>query len=406
MEKEAINQAMLTLFSDVHRPFFAGGILFAIVSIGLWTLHLLGYLSYALPIAQAHIHMAQIIYFFFPFYFFGFLLTVFPRLMSVPTIPPRTFTPLFLMYFSGALIFTIGLYADEIWIHTGVLIATLGFAMVAYQLLRVLQRSTYPHKRMTAFMLTGTMFGLIGMLVLIYFFQTDSSAAGRLAESIGLYGFLLPTIYAVIYRMVPMFTAHSGREVMRARYGLPLVFFFSLFHMVLAAMGMFTYYWLADLGLLLTVGYQLWQWKIWLRKPLLIQSILHWALFWFPLAFLLSAGTSFAEWLADERWLYMEQAALHALVVGGFGTLLLGMATRVTLGHAGLPVMTDRYTNILFFCFQAVPVLRVIGGLLSDSIDMTQTGIRASGIAWVIFFGLWACRYLPFYFRPHASGQR
>ncbi|MCF7821748.1 MAG: NnrS family protein [Mariprofundaceae bacterium] len=397
---------MLTLFSDVHRSFFSGGIIFALVSITLWVLHLQGLLPYTWAAAQAQIHMMQMIYFFFPFYFFGFLLTVFPRLMSVSAIPPHTFIPLFLLYFSGAVLFTIGLYAGEIWVQIGVSVAALGFIATVYQLLRILLHSTYPHKRTTLFMLAGTVFGLIGMLVLAHFSLTGNSLSGRVAEAIGLYGFLLPTIYAVIYRMVPMFTARSGREVTRARYGLPLVFFFSLLHMLLMAMEMFTYYWLADLGLFLTVGYQLWQWKIWHRKPLYIQSILHWSLFWFPFAFLLSAGTSFTEWLADERWLYIEQAALHALVVGGFGTLILGMTTRVTLGHAGLPVMTDTYTNILFFGFHVVPATRVISGLLSDTVEVAQTGIHVSGMIWVIFFGLWAWRYFPLYFQPHAGRLR
>ena len=403
--KEGIKQVMLALFSDVHRPFFCGGIFFAVAAIGLWTLHLTGVLSYVWPAMQAHIHMTQMVYFFFPFYFFGFLLTVFPRLMSVPAIGPRTFTLLFLLYFSGAMMFSIGLYAGGIWIQGGVVVATLGFVAIAWQMLQVLLRSAYPYKGMPAFMFGGIVFGLIGMLVLLHFSWTGSTVSGHLAESIGLYGFLLPTIYAVIYRMVPIFTAHSGREVVRARYGLPLVFAFSLLRMVLMATEKFEYFWLADFGLLLTVGYQLWQWKIWRRKPFMIQSILHWALLWLPLAFLLSAVTSLAEWIADERWLHMEQAALHAMVVGGFGTLLLGMATRVTLGHAGLSVMTDRYTNILFFCFQLVPLLRVGSGLLVDMFDVAWTGIRVSGVAWTVFFVFWAIRYVPLYFRPHASEQ-
>jgi len=403
--REDIEQVMRALFSDVHRPFFCGGIFFAMAAIGLWILHLTGVLPYAWPAMQAHIHMTQMIYFFFPFYFFGFLLTVFPRLMSVPAIAPRTFIILFLLYFSGAMMFTIGLYAGRPWVQIGVVVAILGFAAIAWQLLRVLLRSAYPYKGMPAFMFGGIVSGLVGMLVLVHFSWTGSATSGHLAESIGLYGFLLPTIYAVIYRMVPIFTAHSGREVVRARHGLSLVFCFSLLRMALMATDLFRYYWLADSGLLLTVGYQLWQWKIWRRKPFLIQSILHWALFWFPVAFLLSTCVSLTEWVMAERWLHMEQTALHALVVGGFATLLLGMATRVTLGHAGLPVMTDRYTNILFIAFQAVPFMRVGSGLLADTVDMAQTGIHLSGIAWVIFFALWAIRYVPLYFRPHASEQ-
>ena len=99
----------------------------------------------------------------------------------------------------------------------------------------------------------------------------------------------------------------------------------------------------------------------------------------------------------------LEQAALHALVVGGFGTLLLGMATRVTLGHAGLPVLADSWTTGLFIAFQLVPLLRVSSDLLDGIWPVFHVGIYLSGMAWVLVFLLWALRYIPYYFKVTRS---
>jgi len=387
------------LFSDVHRPFFLGGAIFAILAISMWLLHLLDIMPYSLPLAQARMHMAQMIYFFFPFFFFGFLLTVFPRLLSVPQLSPRRYMPMFFCFFAAAVLFSFGLYTGEAWTRTGTGLVVINNIWITFELLCMLRRSKYAHKQMPAFMWIGVAFASPGSLALSVYAWSGDEFWGIAAEAIGIYGFLFPTIYAVAYRMVPIFTATSGRDVVRDRFGLHFMLVFSLTRMLLTIMDLHSWYWLADFGLFLVVGRQCLQWRIWRRKPYVIQSVLHWALFWFPFAFLLSAGINLAEGLSGEMWLRLEQAALHALVVGGFGTLILGMATRITLGHAGEPVSADAWAVRLFLAFQIVPLLRVSCGILSEAWPAFAFGIELSGVAWVLIFFLWALRYTPFYFK-------
>jgi len=385
--------------SDVHRPFFLGGAIFAVLSISMWLLHLLDITPYTLPLAQTRVHMAQMIYFFFPFFFFGFLLTIFPRWLSVPPLTLRRHTMMALCFFAAAVLFSFGLYTGEAWVRVGAGLAVISNVWFAFELLRMLLRSRYTHKQIPTFMWIGIAFACPGSLALTMYVWGDGYFWGIAAEAIGIYGFLFPTIYAVAYRMVPIFTATSGRDVVRDRFGLHFMLAFSLVRMLLVIMDLHSWYWLADFGLCLVVGHQCWQWRIWRRKPYAIQSVLHWALFWFPFAFLLSAGVNLAEWLSGESWLRLEQAALHALVVGGFGTLLLGMATRVTLGHADRPVLADTWTTRLFLAFQIVPLLRVGCGLLSEAWPEFTFGITLSGMAWVLIFFLWALCYTPLYFK-------
>ncbi len=399
MTRNTADMNIRPFFSDVHRPFFLGGTVFAVLSISLWLLHLLDIMPYVAPFAQARMHMAQMIYFFFPFFFFGFLLTVFPRLLSVPPLSPRRYMPMFFCLLTAAVLFSFGLHAGEAWTQAGAGLAVISNVWIAFELLCMLRRSRYLHKQMPAFMWIGVAFAFPGSAALATYVWSGDESWGMAAEAIGIYGFLFPTIYAVAYRMVPIFTVTSGRDVVRDRFGLHFMLAFSLARMLLMIMDLHSWYWPADLGLFLVVGRQCWQWRIWRRKPYAIQSVLHWALFWFPLAFLLSAGVNLAEGLSGEIWLRMEQAALHALVVGGFGTLILGMATRITLGHAGAPVSTDIWASRIFLTFQIVPLLRVGCGMLSEAWPEFAIGIYASGMIWVLIFFLWALRYVPFYFK-------
>jgi uncharacterized protein involved in response to NO len=387
-----------TVFADIHRSFFLSGTAFAVLSIAMWLAHLLDIMPYALPVAQARLHMAQMVYFFYPFFFFGFLLTIFPRLLSVPALQIRRYAPMAIGFFVAAILFSFGLYAGEVWALAGAVLAAMINIWIAVEMLCMLHRSKYTHKQMPVFMWIGVAFSIPGLLALVAYLQSGSEFWGVMSEAIGIYGFLFPTIYAVAYRMVPIFTAVSGRDVVRNRFGLHCMLFFSLARMLLMIMDLHAWYWLADFGLFLVVGRQCWQWRIWQQKPYVIQSVLHWALLWFPFAFLLSAGVNFAEWLSDDIFLRLEQAALHALVVGGFGTLLLGMATRVTLGHAGRAVLADAWTTRLFLAFQIVPLLRVGCGLLSGVWPSFDFGVMISGVIWILIFILWALRYTPFYF--------
>jgi len=389
-----------TFFTEIHRAFFAGGTIFAMLSVGMWLLHLLDLMPYALEFSQARLHMAQMIYFFYPFFFFGFLLTIFPRLLSVPSLTALRHMLLFFCFFAAAVLFSLGLYADhEVWALSGVILAVVSNVWISAEMLRMLWRSGNKHKQMPVFMWVGVAFAIPGLLALAAYIRTGNEFWGLMSEAIGIYAFLFPTIYAVAYRMVPIFTALSGRDVVRNRFGLHLMLAFSLARMLLMVLDMHAWYWLADFALFIVVGHQCWQWRIWQQKPYAIQSVLHWALLWFPFALLLSASVNFAEWLSGENWLSLEQAALHALVVGGFGTLLLGMATRVTLGHASVPVVADLWTTRLFLAFQIVPLLRVVSGLLREAWPVFDFGITLSGLAWVLVFFLWALRYMPYYFK-------
>jgi uncharacterized protein involved in response to NO len=96
-------------------------------------------------------------------------------------------------------------------------------------------------------------------------------------------------------------------------------------------------------------------------------------------------------------------APLHALSIGCFATLVIGMGTRVTLGHSGLPFMVDAPLKLMFSGMQAVALLRVLADMLP--LQNNSWLYLASALLWLACFTPWVWRYLPAYWRVRADGM-
>jgi hypothetical protein len=71
----------------------------------------------------------------------------------------------------------------------------------------------------------------------------------------------------VAYRMVPLFTATSGYDAVRDRFGPYFMLAFSRARMLLIFIDIHSWYWLTDFGLFLVSSHQCWQWHILWWKP-------------------------------------------------------------------------------------------------------------------------------------------
>ena len=136
--------------------------------------------------------------------------------------------------------------------------------------------------------------------------------------------------------------------------------------------------WLGVLSAL-TQSLRLARWRGWLawQEPLL--WVLHLGYAWIPIGFgLLGAGTLSGQPLFD--------GGIHALTYGAMGTLILGVAARVALGHTGRALQAFPSITIAF-------VLVIVG----TSIRIMTSTI---GSGWVIVsLALWISAYLIFLLR-------
>jgi uncharacterized protein involved in response to NO len=125
-------------------------------------------------------------------------------------------------------------------------------------------------------------------------------------------------------------------------------------------------------------------------EPLLL--ILHIGYAW------LSAGTALLG-LATLGWAVPLGAAIHALTVGAFGTMLAAVMTRATRGHTGRPLTADVATGVIYGLVNAAALLR-IGAVFAP--DAGPSLLVASGCLWIAGFVLFLCSYGPMLFRSNA----
>ncbi|MGA7979043.1 MAG: NnrS family protein [Chromatiaceae bacterium] len=96
-------------------------------------------------------------------------------------------------------------------------------------------------------------------------------------------------------------------------------------------------------------------------------------------------------------------AALHAITAGGFGVFTLGMMARVTLGHTGRTMHASGLTVLAFVLANTAALLRAIAPMLFPGAYLDW--IFASGICWMLAFGLFLWIYGPMLVRPRADGR-
>ena len=126
-------------------------------------------------------------------------------------------------------------------------------------------------------------------------------------------------------------------------------------------------------------------------EPLLL--VLHMAYAWLGVGFLLLGAVALGMALP-------ETAALHALTVGGIGGVILGMITRVALGHTGRPLRAARLIQIAYLLLNVSALFRSFGPLDDSRIALAYTG---SGLLWIAAFGLFVWHYAPILVQPRAD---
>ena len=114
---------------------------------------------------------------------------------------------------------------------------------------------------------------------------------------------------------------------------------------------------------------------------------------WLPLALLLRGLSSFAI-VVPGTW-------IHALAAGALSSLIVAMMMRSTLGHTGRKLVASHADVAAFLLLQVAAILRVIAGVSGNY----RTVILASGVFWILAFGVFLWRYAPMLLRPRVDGR-
>jgi uncharacterized protein involved in response to NO len=385
-----------------HRVLFLPGAIQGMVAMLWWLLDLEsrmaggdGLVIAGLP--APFLHAWLMVFGFFPFFVFGFLFTAAPNWLSGPGIARPTYVSAMLGLSAGVVLLYFGQSSFGLVLHL------LGWSVALQALLATLRGGKDPDKRHAWATWVALCLGAVAEAVMLAGLLCKHDEWLQPALELGIWGCLTPLFLTVCHRMIPYFTSRvvSNYVVIRPYALLWAMWLGCLVHATLAAAGQGSMTWLVDLPLAAIAFWFSARWGFLRGFQVRLLAMLHVAFLWAGTAFALYGLDSLAGFLGLS-W-SAGHAPLHALGIGFFGAILIGMASRVSLGHSGRPLQADAATWRLFWLLQAVALLRMLPDMAAGLLPYRL--VTLAGLAWLAVFGAWVWKYAPMTWRPRVDGK-
>lgn len=393
---EAPGKQPPALLSFPFRPFFLLCGAYAALVVLAWVGFLFG--NWPLPLGWSPLqwHSHEMIYGFVAAAIAGFLLTAMCNWTGARPLQGSGLLALAGLWLAGRLVFWFAGWLPG-WLVAAVDLAFL--PVLATYVASVLLR----HGNKRNLMLVGVLALLtLGNILFHTGLLTGNGASLRLGQTLALDVITLMMVI-IAGRITPLFTVNWLRNngvdperVVRSEAATRASIVGVLAVLVLTLLPVPS--WLlggAALFAGLANGLRLFLWRGWLaaREPLL--WILHLAYLWIVVALILRGLAEFTTAITPSVW-------QHALGVGAMGTLILGVMTRVVMGHTGRPLELVPYAIISYWALIAATIVRLAAA--SGLIDY-RLGVTLAALGWILAFGLFVVLYFPILSRPRADGR-
>jgi len=388
----------MRLFDAPHIPYFLGGFLQVLLALILWSLWLLGafagvYQVPAMPVSAVVMHGFLMLFGVFPFFMFGFLATTYPRWMQTAPIARRHYRAALVLRVIGLLTVYAGLAMGRTEIVFGMAVIIAGDATLVAALIGVYRRAK-PVARRGVRMFNITLTAEVAGLFLYALHVADPGLVPALvAIRVGFFFFLVPTIFGVSYRMLPLFTASvlPGYDRPLSSPRVPMILLAgTAAHAVLATASLRAPLVPIDIGLAVLAWYHAY---LWFRRDVVhhgLLLLLYVGFVWLGIGFALYAIHDAALALGYGL---LGRGPLHALGLGFALSLIIAMVTRVTRGHSGRTLESDAWSWFALIGVQVATVLRVAATFPGiDHWATVNLSVIAAPVAITALFP-WAFRY-------------
>jgi len=377
----------IALFSAGYRVFFPLAALSAVTILGYWLFLVTGMTDY-LPSRFSPVgwHQHEMIFGMVMAVIIGFLYTAVPNWTGQSTPTGWLLAALALIWISGRFAVFFGSYLP-VWLP--VIVDGIFLPLAIAGIVRALVKSE------------NTRNYFLPLLLLLF---TGLNITSHLAVigrvDIDERQIFVPAILCIVFlmnviggRIIPNFTRGKYPDIEMSApaillplsalsiFGLAAAFLLSAGDTVIGILA-------ALAGLFTLIRFLGWQgWKV-AHDPLLF--ILHLGYFWIPVGFFLMAFSSFTAFMVYSY-------ALHAFTVGAIGSLTLGVMSRATLGHSGLPLNNEGLLTIIFLSVNLAAFARVILPLAGEDYGALLQG---AGSLWLLAYGLFLIRFGATFIRP------
>lgn len=391
-----------------HRMMFFGGVFQLIATLLFWSVELVGRytglwapLVTTVPATWAHAFL--MLYGLFLFFIFGFLMTTYPRWMNGPLVERSHYVNTFLLLFGGLLLFYLGLFAGHMIAVAGVVVFLLGWAVGIAALWRVFRLAPATDKHYERWLNLAHILGWLGAATYLLWLLVPRWEILQLAINLGLWLFLVPVFVTVAHRMVPFFSycALPDYEQIQPGWSLPLIWAGLALHALLDYFGATAWTFIVDLPLAAVIFWHSAMWKLGRSFSIRLLAVLHVAVFMLGVALTLFGLRSL--WLLTTDTDLLGRAPLHILGIGFLGAMVVGMATRVSLGHSGRELVMDTYNWLCFWGMIVVALIRALSEFpaLNGLIHLNVV----AAVAWLVITLAWVARFGPIYLRPRVDGK-
>ncbi|MEQ1790112.1 MAG: NnrS family protein, partial [Rickettsiales bacterium] len=315
----------------------------------------------------------------------GFLLTAVPNWTGHPTLKGLSLAMLVLMWLAGRVLVFFSSYIPNMIVAV---VDASFFIGCIIGIMPALVKSR--NKRNYIFLVFLTLLAIANALT----HSDDYADIGIvLARNI-----VLMMIVVIGGRVIPFFTKNAlGIEITSNQYIEYIAIFSTAITFILEVLNanyiiLVCFFLLASIANILRM-FQ-WQSLKTMRVPLL--WILHLGYAWITLGLAIKAAYYLGASLPIS-------ITTHALTVGGIGILILGMMSRVSLGHSGRPLVIRRCMVFAFISIFAAAIARVFGVVLFP--DNTMIWLEIAALFWVIAFGIFVYIYTPILTSPRPTNS-
>jgi len=375
-------------FRGGFRPFFFGGVAWAVIAITLWICSLTGAITFPTAIDPLAWHRHEMLFGFVGAIVAGFLLTAVPNWTGRLPIAGWPLAGLFALWGTGRIAL---LFSAVVTVPVAAILDVGFFVLLALLAAREVLEANNRNVPVVGLIL---LFGLADAID--YLAISGKIPAPDLGWQIAL-SIVLVLISLIGGRIIPSFTRNwlAKRGV---KEGLPMqAGNFDLFVIGVTAFALLA--WLsgpetAPIGgiLLVAAVLQLLRWIRWrgyrtFADPLVL--ILHVGYLWLPIGLAL-LGLSLMG-------VVPRSAAIHSLTAGAMTTMILAVMTRASLGHTARELRAGAATVALYALVTAGASLRVLASLGSIEYNL---GIEVAGLLWGGALLLFLIAYAPVLWRP------
>ncbi|MBU1192906.1 MAG: NnrS family protein [Gammaproteobacteria bacterium] len=399
-----------TFTAAPHRMMMFAGSLQLVLTMSFWLAELLARYLNILPgitpvIPATWAHGYLMLFGLFPYFIFGFLMTTYPRWMNGPLVERSRYVASFLCMTTGSVTVYAGLFTHTTVLATGALLHAFGWFIGISELYRVFRAAPGPEKSHERYLNLYLLLGGIGMLSFVLGTGLDRPGLIQTALTLGWWGFLLPLLVTVAHRMLPFFSSMVIKPytVVQPAWMLPALPLLIAGHVACETLNIWQWRFLFDAPLAGIGLYLSFRWGFRRSFQVRLLAILHMAFVWFGIGMTLYTLDSLLLLFSTD--VSLGRAPLHALGIGLVAGMTLAMASRVSLGHSGRPLVADRRVWLCCWGLHITALLRVVNDL---PIGQTLFGLPTplwAALLWLVTVFAWSWRFAPIYLRPRVDGN-